>query len=338
MKERIERTRLLILKVLREARQPLGSQQIAEQLSSRGMQISERTVRLHMQALDGQGFTANMGVRGRQITEQGRAELARARAFEKVGFLNAQIDQMTYRMSFDPATLDGTVVVNVSLLKTEVLLEHFSLMLRVFEAGYSMGRLLTVFEPGEQVGEILVPPGFLGVGTVCSISLNGVLLACGIPTFSRFGGLLEMNKGKPTRFVAIINYDGTTLDPLEIFIKSRMTKYSEAVASGNGLIGAGFRELPAASRERVVELASRLDSIGLGGFMEIGWPGQPLLEIPIDEGRIGAIVIGGLNPVAILEEKGIEVASRALSGLVDYRRLFPYTELGRRLKRISTSR
>ena len=47
--------------------------------------------------------------------------------------------------------------------------------------------------------------------------------------------------------------------------------------------------------------------------------------------RIGAIVIGGLNPVAILEEQGIEVASRALSGLVDYRRLFPYEELAERL-------
>jgi hypothetical protein len=335
MQERIERKRLLILKTLREAGQPLGSLQIAEQLLHQGIEISERTVRFHLLALDRDGFTRNMGIHGRQITEQGIAELSRARVFEKVGFLNAQIDQMTYRMSFNPDSLDGTVIVNVSLLRKRDLMDHFPLMLKVFESGYSMGRLLTIFQPGEQVGEMLVPHGVLGVGTVCSVSLNGVLLAYGIPTVSRFGGLLELRQGKPARFVAIINYDGTTLDPLEIFIKSRMTRYTEAVNTGNGLIGVGFREIPAASRERVVELASKLERIGLGGFMQIGWPGQPLLEVPIDEGRVGAIVIGGLNPVAMLEENGIEVESRALSGLADYRRLFPYTELGDRLKELS---
>ena len=39
--------------------------------------------------------------------------------------------------------------------------------------------------------------------------------------------------------------------------------------------------------------------------MRIGHPGQALLQIPGSQGRAGAIVIGGLNPVAILEEIGI---------------------------------
>jgi repressor of nif and glnA expression len=65
--------------------------------------------------------------------------------------------------------------------------------------------------------------------------------------------------------------------------------------------------------------------------MRIGMPGRPLVEIPIEESRIGAIVIGGLNPVAILEEKGIHAQSRALAGLVDFERLFPYTELPERM-------
>ena len=85
------------------------------------------------------------------------------------------------------------------------------------------------------------------------------------------------------------------------------------------------------SREKMIELASELERAGLGGFMNIGWPGQPLLEIPVSEGRVGAIVIGGLNPVAILEEQGIKVHSRALAGLVDYKRLFNYKELSDRL-------
>jgi len=127
-------------------------------------------------------------------------------------------------------------------------------------------------------------------------------------------------------------YDGTSLDPLEVFIRSGMTDYLGAVNGGNGRIGASFREFPAASRNSVTALASRLESIGLGGFMHIGRPGRSLLEIPVGEGRFGAIVIGGLNPVAILEERGEKAHSRALAGLVDFRRLFHYSGLEDRLK------
>ncbi|HPQ60893.1 MAG TPA: NrpR regulatory domain-containing protein, partial [Syntrophales bacterium] len=112
-----------------------------------------------------------------------------------------------------------------------------------------------------------------------------------------------------------------------------MTDYSGATTTGNGLIGAGFRELPAGSRVRVEEIAGELGKIGLGGFMAIGWPGQPLLEIPVSEGRFGAVVIGGLNPVAILEERGIRTQSRALAAFDDFSSLFRYEELDERIRK-----
>ena len=332
MRERIEKKRLAILRVLKDANEPLTSRIISEQLINTGYDITERTVRFHLLSMDKEGLTESAGRHGRRITQKGVLELSKSRVFEKVGFLTAKIDQMTYRMKFNLVQLEGTVVINLSLIKKEHFEEACPIMMRVFEAGYSMGQLLTLFSPREQIGEYYIPEGFVGIGTVCSITLNGVLLAHGIPTKSRFGGILEIENRKPTRFVAIINYDGTTLDPLEIFVKSGMTDYIGATERGNGLIGASFRELPADSRDRVVELAHRLENAGLGGFMEIGWPGQPLHDIPINEGQFGAIVIGGLNPVAILEEYGFDVYSHALSGLVNYNRLFNYRELENRMK------
>ncbi len=331
MKDRNERKRLVILKILQDARGPVGSQAITKSLNAMGYDISERTVRFHLLAMDKGGLTEYIDRQGRQITHHGLLELTNARVFEKVGFLTAKIDQLTYLMHFDLSKLEGTVVVNVSLLAREDLEESYPLIQKVFEAGYAMGRLITLYKPGESAGELYVPEGYVGVGTVCSITVNGVLLAHGIPTFSRFGGLLEVEEGKPTRFVAIINYDGTSLDPLEIFIKSGMTDYIGAIDENAGLIGASFRVMPAASRDRVQEIADELEQVGLGGFMQIGWPGQPLLEVPVDESRVGAVVIGGLNPVAVLEESGIRVRSRALSGLEDFKRLFPYDELKQRI-------
>ncbi|MFA4836257.1 MAG: NrpR regulatory domain-containing protein, partial [Dehalococcoidia bacterium] len=125
---------------------------------------------------------------------------------------------------------------------------------------------------------------------------------------------------------------GTSIDPLEVFIRSGMTDYVGAIKTGNGRIGAGFREFPAESYDLVEELARKLQNVGLGGFMKIGRPGQALLEIPVSEGRVGAIVIGGLNPVAILEETGVRVYSRALAGLIDFNKLFRYEELESRLR------
>jgi hypothetical protein len=171
----------------------------------------------------------------------------------------------------------------------------------------------------------------IGVGTVCSITLNGVLLKHGIPTVSRFGGLLELQNKKPTRFVEIVMYDGTSIDPLEVFIRSGMTDYLGAINTGSGRIGASFREFPAESRDLVEQLAEKMKRIGLGGLVRIGRPGQTLLEIPVSEGRVGAIVIGGLNPVSIFEETGVRAYSRALAGLIDFNKLFNYEEMESRI-------
>lgn len=333
MREKTEEKRLAILRILREADGPVGSTKITERLSGMGHDISERTVRFHLLDMDQAGLTENLGRNGRRITERGVKELANARAFEKVGYLSAKIDQMTYRMTFDLSSRTGTVVLNVSLVNRDHLERSIPLIERVFRAGYAMGNLIALLRPGQHVGEMAVPDGAFGIGTVCSITLNGVLVAHGIPTNSRFGGLLELRDKKPVRFVEFINYDGTTLDPLEVFIRSVMTDYVGATETGNGLIGASFREVPADSRERVIGLGKELDAVGLGGVFLTGWPGQPLLEIPVSEGRVGLVVIGGLNPVAILEEQGIHVyRTGALAGLIDYRQLFPYDELHARAR------
>jgi repressor of nif and glnA expression len=333
MREKTEKKRLAILRVLQGSEKPLSSSKITQQLMAMGNEVSERTVRFYLMELDRDGLTENFGKRGRRITERGLKELSAAGAYEKVGYLAAKIDQMTYHMNFNLAKKTGTVVINASIIKLSQIERAVPLISRVFEAGYAMGQLLAIFGPGEKVGEIVVPEEHLGMGTVCSITLNGVLLADGIPVHSRFGGLLELRDRKSTRFVELIHYEGTTLDPLEVFIRSGMTDYTGAVDSGNGRIGASFREMPAESRDRVISLAQKLEKVGLGGFLTIGWPGQPLLEVPVSQGRVGAIVIGGLNPVAILEEQGIRIHSRALASFTDYRNLFPYKELGDRVRK-----
>lgn len=332
MSDKTDRKEFVILRMLKSAEAPVSSSKIMENLNAMGQEFSERTVRYYFHILDEKGLTESRGKKGRVITELGLKKLARANVFDKVGFLGAKIDELTYRMSFDLHKRSGTVITNISFIETSILSRVAPLICQVYEAGYSMGTMMALFKSGERVGGFMVPDGMTGLGTVCSITLNGVLLAHGIPTQSIFGGLLELRNHQPTRFIEIIKYDGTSIDPLEIFIRSGMTDYAGAIRNGNGRIGVGFREVPADSRENVLALSETLKDVGLGGIMLVGWPGQPLLEIPVAEGRAGVVVIGGLNPVAILEETGTKIQSRALAGMVEYEQLFHYQEMADRIK------
>jgi repressor of nif and glnA expression len=332
MQERQQKKLLAILRVLKAAGgDPMSGADLQRALGLEGVEMSERGVRLYLEQADREGFTASLGRCGRVITEQGLRELEAAHIIDRLGFLPARIDEMTFRMSFDLTARSGTVVANTTFVAARALARHAAAISKVFEKGFAMGTHLALLRPGERCGALAVPEEMVGLVTVCSITLNGVLLKAGIPVHSRFGGLLEVRRGVATRFVEVITYDGTTLNPLEAFIRAGMTNYLGAIGSGDGRIGAGFREVPAESRERVAGLARQLKDVGLGGFLQIGRPGQPLLQIPVSEGRAGVVVIGGLNPAAIFEERGERVFSRAMAGLIAYDRLFPYTELRNRL-------
>ena len=331
-----EKKRLAILDVLSNSEGPLGSSRITDILVAQGMEISQRTVRLYLAELDQRGLTENLGRRGRRITEQGMREADDSRVLQRIGFLTGKIDTMAYRMDFDPSTRRGSVVVNVSLVRpADITTERARLITKVFSKGYAMGEMMSLAPPGSMLAGITVPEGVVAIGTVCSITLNGVLLRHGVPTYSKFGGLLELASGHPTRFVELINYDATSIDPLEIFIRGGMANYVGAVTSGDGLIGASFREFPAESVETVRKVAASLQRIGMGSLLCLGHPGQALYDVPVGPQRAGAVVIGGLNPISIFEETGIRVNSRALSGVLDYKELFHYSEFRDRLDAIT---
>jgi len=334
MKERVEKKRLAILRVLRNAGKPIASKTITDELFTMGYDISPRTIRFHLKSMDDAGLTEYSEKHGRFITEKGIRELEASRVYEKVGFLNAKIDQMAWRMNFNTSTQQGTVIINISYIRKNDLGRAVELLIPVFQTGYSMGQLVRLYREGEIVGKSKVPSGYAGLGTVCSFTFNGVLAKAGIPVESRFGGLLQIEKGEPVRFVEIINYNGTSIDPLEIFIQSGMTDFTGTAAEGSGRIGANFFEIPAEARREAARIVGRMEKLGLGNVLKLSYPEYPLLEIPINVGRVGGIAIGGLNPIAALIENKIDVISHAVSDVAEFETLFHFSALPQHLKKI----
>lgn len=316
-----QRKIMAILKVLQKRGGSMGSAAISRDLANWGIDLRERMVRNYLEMTDQAELTENLGRRGRLLTERGRAELDVGIAIDKVGFVAGRVDEMSYRMVFDTERMTGSVIVNTSLIQADRRDKAIGAIETVMKAGLGMGRLLNIAVSGEAIDGGKVPEGQIAVSTVCSVTLNGVLLAHRIIMTSRSGGLLEMHDGEPVRFSQIINYDGSTLDPIETFIKGKMTDVRQAALTGTGVIGASFREIPTVTLPAVEAIIKRLDEIGLGCVLMIGKPGQPLLDIPVSSGRVGIIVAGGLNPIAAVEEVGIDTSSHALHGLCDFDKL-----------------
>jgi repressor of nif and glnA expression len=324
---RRQRRVLAILRILRDASRPLGANRLAEELEGYGMQLSARTVRLCLAQMDRAGFTVNLGKRGRQVTDAGVAELRHAAVLDKVDMVAARVDQLSYEMDFAPSRRRGRIILNISSVRAADFAAAIEQMKRVYAANLAMGRYVWIHRGGGRFGEVDVPPDRVAIGTICSVTLNGVLLGAGIGMVSRFGGLLEVRDGKPVRFREVIYYSGTSLDPLEIFIKGQMTRVAEAAATGTGVIGASFREVPAVALPQVRRVCSRLERMGLGGVLRVGRPSQPLLDMPVPQGRAGLIMVAGLNALAAVEEQGIETANVAMGALHEFADLVPIEQV-----------
>lgn len=323
----IERKQYSILKVLYDTKEPIGSITITRKLKYLGVNLGERAVRYHLKLLDERGLTSLAGRRdGRLITEQGLQELKHGLVKDKVGFVISRIELLAFRTTFDPDQKTGLVPVNISILNSKDLQKALRLMKPVITAGFCVSKLINITESCSKIGNMTVPPNKVALATVCSIVVNGILLKAGVPLNSKFGGLLQIANNVPTRFVELIHYDGCSLDPSAIFIKSKMTSVSKATKNGNGIILANFRETSSICGLVCHDIIGKLSKAGINGVLIIGNVSEPVCEVTVDLNHMGIVLLGGLNPMAAVEEAGIEIETHAMSTLLDYNQLIDFDE------------
>ena len=324
----VERKVISILKILSDSPQPLGARLISRQLKEQGVELGERAVRYHLKLMDERGLTRPMERwDGREITPLGKEEISNALVADKIGFVLEKIELLAFRTSFDIERRTGLVLVNISFFPNQKFSEALQLMKEAFKAGLCVSDLVAVAPEGERLGEVLVPTGKVGLATVCSIIINGSLLKVGVPTDSRFGGVLQMRNNQPSRFANLIYYSGSTLDPSEVFIRAGMTDVQGVIRKGEGKILANFREIPAQCQPLVEKVTNQLKEAGLRGLIMMGAVSEAVCGISVGLNKVGMILLGGLTPVAAAVEAGIEVENHAMSTLLDYQSLTKFQEL-----------
>ncbi len=314
---RTDRAQHAILRALAQTSGAIGASRIVESLRLDGLDLSPRAIRFHLLETDRKGWTQLVTRRaGRAITAAGREALAGLPNLGATPMIAARIEELIYQTRIEetePAR--GSVVVNATFLLPANLPPALNEIRSVFHARLGVGQRLLIAQEGEKIGDKIVPPGYLGIGTLCTITISGCLQRRGIPVFSRFGGLLEIRDRKPFLFTARIDYKGSTLDPLEVFIMAGMTRVRETLRTGNGVICASFREVPVVALPDVERAAVLLRRAGIGGILAIGRPSAPLFGVQVSEGHVGIVVAGGVNAIAAVAEAGFPIRLVSLAGI-----------------------
>ena len=317
MDPQIERKLIEIMRVIHESDKPIGARAIADELNNRGYDIGERAVRYHLRILDERGFTRKHGYAGRTLTELGESEMSDALIGDRFGFVISRIEEMAFRTTYNPETNDGVVVVNVSYFDKDDLETVIDVLSYTAHSGYMISPRVRIFEEGEEL--IPLPPGKVGVATVCSVTFDGLLLKAGIPVEPAYGGILQIENRKPARFLDLISYSGTSIDPIQIFMSRKPTSVLEVLEKGEGKILANMRQINSSAYDRAGEVIKIAEKAGLGGCFPSGEIDETLFGAPVETGKFGIAIVGGINGICALEETGIKIETNPVSTVIEYR-------------------
>ncbi|MCC7576853.1 MAG: DUF128 domain-containing protein [Methanomethylovorans sp.] len=238
-----------------------------------------------------------------------------------IQFTSAKIEDLMFRTTFDPATREGKVIVNLSIIDKKDLEDVMGIFEMAINSGLSVSPYIRVLHEGDNIEGISVRPDQVGFLTVCSITIDGVLLKKGVLVNPRFGGLVEIKNGTPLRFTNVLTYHSTTIDPLEVLMSQEVTSVTEMLKTGSGKILANLREAPMAARDDIDHILSDMVDAGITGILEVGEPNTRILDVPVERDHLGIVVIGGTNPMAIVQEHGIGIKLNAMSTVVDIKEL-----------------
>lgn len=225
----------------------------------------------------------------------------------KVKFLLSKAWNLIYQVDFDLETHSGKVISNLSYVKTEELDDALDIFEEVMKTGpqYCTSKYFRIV-PGKE-------PDKTGIATVCSLTLDGILVKNGVSTTPQYGGILETD-GKRPRFIELTAYSGSSLDPHEIYIAKGMTSVSDAI-KGAGRVLASLREIPYIARPSAVDVLEEVQDAGFS-VLKIGKPSELVYNAKVERYHVGIVAPGGLNPIAALKEHGMDVEPKAVETLM----------------------
>ncbi|MDD6285556.1 DUF128 domain-containing protein [Candidatus Methanosphaera massiliense] len=233
---------------------------------------------------------------------------ATAKNNHQISFILNKISNLISQVNFDEETCEGEVITNISYINREYLDESLEILNKVYKSKpeYCIGNRYSIID---------YPDNKVGLGTICSLTVDGILINKGITVTPGYSGVLDVY-GNNRRFIELISYMGSSIDPHEIFLKKNMEDILGSL-NNSGKILASVHSIPYIARDKTISV---LESLKESGFevLKLGKPNEYMYNARIEKYNFGFVLSGGLNPIAAIKEKDIPVDIKSIETIVDF--------------------
>lgn len=224
-----------------------------------------------------------------------------------VSFILSKSWNLIQQVDLDIEKKSGNIIANISYINKEDIDEAIETMQKSYELNkkYVNPHFQIISHPEDE--------NKVGIATICSLSIDGLLIKNGIKSMPKYGGLLELTE--PPLFIDLISYTGSSIDPHKIFIAKDMT----SIISDNRpkRLLASLKEIPFVARNHSVYLLDKLSELGLPIY-KIGKPRELTYNAKVDNYYFGLVTGSGLNTIAAIKEKGIDIEVKAATKLMPF--------------------
>ncbi|WP_407374808.1 NrpR regulatory domain-containing protein [Methanobrevibacter sp.] len=224
----------------------------------------------------------------------------------KLPLLLSKSWNLIQQVNFDVEKRKGDIIANVSYVKRDDLDKS----LKIMEDTYNDNP--KYINPYYKLLNHPTDEDKIGIGTICSLTIDGLLINNGIMCNPVYSGLLELTE--PPAFIELISYTGTTIDPHKIFISKNLTSISNG---GISKILASFKEIPYISRDYAVHLLDILKNTGFSIY-KIGKPREVTYNAKAENYNFGIVAGGGLNTIGAIKEQGIPIEVKSIETLIPF--------------------
>ncbi|WP_296872707.1 DUF128 domain-containing protein [uncultured Methanobrevibacter sp.] len=229
---------------------------------------------------------------------------------EKISLVLSKSLNMIQQVNFDVEKQKGDIIANISYVHRD----HIDRALSIMEDTYNDNP--KYINPYYKLVDHPENDDLVGIATICSLSIDGILINNGIMSNPTYSGLLELTE--PPLFIDLISYNGTTLDPHKIFLSKNMTSITGS--DGPDKILASVKEIPYISRDHAVELLEILNNIGFSIY-KIGKPREFVYNSKVDNYNFGVITGGGLNSIGAVKESGVPIKVKVLEKMMPFEKM-----------------
>lgn len=225
-----------------------------------------------------------------------------------VSFVLNKIYNLISNVDYDVESCTGNVISNISYIDKNYVDDAIGVLDNLYKnkPEYCIGNRYSLLDGKDHK---------VGIATICSLTIDGILTNYGINVNPIYSGILDIYK-KNRRFIELVSYKGSSVDPHEIFIKKNMHDITGSL-NDDGKILASVHTVPYVSRDASKDI---LDIIQETGFdvLKLGQTNEYMYNAKIEKYHFGYVVPGGLNPVAAIKENGIPVEVKSIEKIMDY--------------------